>query len=378
MKRDLHLAATASALSPGEPPREILLIPAGRIPTRPNDGRADWHNPDADAIVSATRELRLDLPVDYEHQTQRAAENGQPAPAAGWIKSVFSRDGAVWGEVEWTSRAAEHIRAREYRYTSATFFYDWATRVVQRVTGAALTNEPALFMQAIASANSITSDEDDDMKLDELRKILGLPAEATADQVQAAVKAAAAAATGLAAIGKALDLEGADGDAVIAALKAQGAAIGGIREAAGVQPEASLAEIAEAVKTAKAAAGANSGGNGEFVPRAEFDRVKEDLAKLQSGGAQAAATAAVDKAIEDGKLTPASREWGLAYAAADPEGFAKFTDSAPTILKSGQVVQGDPDKGGDALSDDELAVCRAFGLDREKYLESRKAIAESN
>lgn len=34
------------------------------------------------------------------------------------------RDGAIWGRVEWTERAAAAIRAREYRFLSPSFGFD--------------------------------------------------------------------------------------------------------------------------------------------------------------------------------------------------------------------------------------------------------------
>lgn len=59
--------------------------------------------------------------IDYEHQTDHTSENGQPAPAAGWIRELDVRGGALWGRVEWTAKAAASIAAREYRYISPTF-----------------------------------------------------------------------------------------------------------------------------------------------------------------------------------------------------------------------------------------------------------------
>ncbi len=117
-------AALARDLPEGkDPPREILLLPAGTVETRPHDGREAWHNPDAEAVAAASRALAADLPIDYEHQGEQAGNNGQPAPAAGWIKRVFARDGAVWGEVDWNERAAAMLRGREYRFISPLFDY---------------------------------------------------------------------------------------------------------------------------------------------------------------------------------------------------------------------------------------------------------------
>ena len=205
MNDELARAATAAELPPGaEAPREILLMPAGEIPTRPHDGRAPWRNPDADAVVAATRQLGADLPVDYEHQTDHAAENGQAAPAAGWIKRVFARAGAVWGDVEWTGRAKAHIEAREYRFISPTFVYHRQTRVVQRIDRAALTNNPAFYMRAIASTQPET---ETDMDLAKLRKALGLPDDAPEEKILAAATAASASAAALAQDAKAEEIE---------------------------------------------------------------------------------------------------------------------------------------------------------------------------
>src|SRR5690606_38784816 len=80
----------------------------------------------AAAIVSQVASVATPLVIDYEHQTLRTVNNGQPAPAAGWFSKVEWRDGdglyAVG--VEWTDKAAAMIAAGEYKYISPVFFYD--------------------------------------------------------------------------------------------------------------------------------------------------------------------------------------------------------------------------------------------------------------
>ena len=146
---DGQTATCAGVEVPPGAPEWVMLMPAGRLNAR--DGRR-WRLTDADAVVNATRAgaAGLDLPIDFEHQTQLAAKNGQPAPAAGWIRQLQARAGALWAHVEWTARAAAMLKAREYRYLSPTFFH---TRdgIVMRIEGAALTNAPALAMPALAS-----------------------------------------------------------------------------------------------------------------------------------------------------------------------------------------------------------------------------------
>lgn len=148
--------AIARALPPpgsdGKPPAWIELIPAGELIAR--DGRR-WNHSAPASVLAASRAYagNSDLVIDYEHQTERVAKNGRPAPAAGWIRALDVRRGALWGLVEWTKRATAAIVAREYRYISPTFRHTPApaSRVLY-LERAALTNSPALEMQALARA----------------------------------------------------------------------------------------------------------------------------------------------------------------------------------------------------------------------------------
>ena len=376
MARQHARAATSSELPAGaSAPSEVLLLPAGDIPTRPHDGRAPWRNADADAVVAATRELSLDLPIDYEHQTERSAQNGQAAPAAGWIKRVFARDGAVWGAVEWTERAAAMIAAKEYRFISPTFISAKATRAVHRLTGAGLTNDPALYMRALAQANP-EDHEEDQMDLEKLRKALGLPDDADEKAILAAATAAAGAQTAFAGVVKALGL--AEDTAAASAAAAAGALVTGLKavaKALGLAEDAEGSAIEAAATEAKAAASASAPDPAAFVPRSEFDRVSERLTALETTGAEDKATSAVAKAMRAGKLAPANRDWALAYAKKDPGGFADFVKDAPAVVAPGRRAMPAPSSGGDTLTEDELAVCRATGLSEKDFIASRKALA---
>ena len=161
-------------------------MPAGEVRTRPNDGRASWHNTDPAAVVASSAQLAQDLPIDFEHQTQRSQDNGQPAPASGWVNRIFERDGAVWGAVEWTADAARMIAAKQYRFISPVFNYDQASRKVRRILGAALVNEPAFYMPALARAGDNGGAMD---FLEKIRAALGLGPAATEDEMVAAVTA---------------------------------------------------------------------------------------------------------------------------------------------------------------------------------------------
>ena len=104
-------ARCVAALPDGVPDR-IMVMPAGEIRTKPHDARAPWRMDDPAAVVAASAELRADLPIDYDHQTDFAKSNGQPAPAAGWIKGLEVEAEGVFARVEWTERAADSLRRR--------------------------------------------------------------------------------------------------------------------------------------------------------------------------------------------------------------------------------------------------------------------------
>jgi phage I-like protein len=194
-------------------PSEIRLVPAGMF--RARDGRpagVDGWRMDAEsgaACIAHAAAQRDDAVIDYEHQTLLSAQNGQPAPAAGWISAggLEYRDapaeqgGGLWATaLRWTQRAAQMVAAAEYRYLSPVIAWDRQTGSVRAVTMAALTNHPALDgltdltpLAALSAGLTLpTLPEESDMDLDALRKALALPGDADEAAILAAVEALAA------------------------------------------------------------------------------------------------------------------------------------------------------------------------------------------
>lgn len=364
MTKKALLAAMATELPDGDVPTEIRLLPAGTFRTRPHDGRGPWSVKDADAIVSATKALKLDLPIDYDHQTQRSADNGKPAPAAGWIKDVFARDGEIWARVEWTKPGLKRLKRREYRYVSAVFFHDKAG-VVTRIHGAALTNDPALYMEAIVSASTEMEDQLDPK---ELRKALGLPETATDAEVLAAASAALGAVKALKDMAKELGLpDGADAPTIATAVTAAGQAMGTVATAAGLAETASAEDVAKAVKTAIA---------GE--QRSEADIEARAVAKVE-------ARAELGALVKEKFLTPAQRKDFDALLAKEPVETAKAVSTLTELLTSGDakfaglsrslVSEGRPDPDAE-LTPEELQVCAAMNISPDKYKETRKRMID--
>ena len=136
-------------------------------------------------------QMNAGIPIDYDHATDFGAPEGRPAPAAGWIRELEVRDGAVWGRVEWTARAASSIVAREYRYVSPVFQFDPKDGTVTRLLRAGLTNNPNLHLTAIAASQTTAADAKEqcmEFPTHELRDLLNLDGDATVADVVAKVR----------------------------------------------------------------------------------------------------------------------------------------------------------------------------------------------
>lgn len=229
----LITALLASAFALGATAGEVQLLPAGDFAGRdgrPGPGRK-WKLDDAQgaAIAARLNAIAGQTPVviDYEHQTQLSEKNGQPAPAAGWMKSFQWRAGqGLFAAVEWTERAKAAIGAGEYRYISPVIQFEKATGRVVNLINAALVNLPAIVgMQAVmaqlATQFQPSDHQENLMDREQLIKVLGLKADATDADITAAIEALKGRPAVPAALSTALGLAAdADEQTAVAALKA--------------------------------------------------------------------------------------------------------------------------------------------------------------
>jgi phage I-like protein len=176
---DQTLTAICDRELAGVAPDWVHLFPAGEMTGR--DGRR-FNLADPQTVIHAFARSAVDLPVDYEHQSDRpgVAQAG-PVPAAGWIKELKADALGLWGRVEWTAQARELISAKAYRYLSPSFMYAKAGGVITRLKGAGLVHNPNLQLRALAS-------QEDDMNdyrgfLQRLVTFLKLPEGATEQEV---------------------------------------------------------------------------------------------------------------------------------------------------------------------------------------------------
>lgn len=322
----------------GQLPEWVELVPPG-ADVHAVDGRK-FRNPNPERVVEAFRKYGLDLPVDYEHASERKAPDGDEAPAAGWITELKVRDGAIWGKVEWTPKGAASLTGREYRYISPAFLHTKAGEITELVS-AGLTNKPALTQLA-----ELARTQEGEFMDPELLKLLGLPADASKEQALAALAAQAKARV--------------DADAALTTSKA---------------------EVATA--RAELARSATPDLN-KFVPRADFDaalaraaKAEKEISDGQAASHKASVEAEVDAAVKAGKITPATKDFYVATCATTDglKSFREFVKAAPVVGDVSKLEGEKAPKTDDAakLTEAELAVASRCGLTPELYAAARKA-----
>ncbi|MEL6503478.1 MAG: phage protease [Pseudomonadota bacterium] len=322
-------------------PAWIEVFPKGPHITA-RDGRS-W-TLDPQAVVRAFAEDDGDLVVDYEHLSEERPTGA--VAAAGWVKEVEERDGAVWARVEWTERARAMIADREYRFVSPGFRHTKAGDVT-RLTSVALVHKPALKMTALAH----------DERSAPARPLEHITITTTRD---------------LETFQKALDELHPQTEGPIMKDDARKALCTKLELA----PEASDQAVLDAVEklqadTTTALARAETPSPDKFIPVATHNQVKGELetatARLKEID-DGAVEAKVDAAIAAKKIAPADRDFYLSTCRNDPEGFDKYVKGAPelALAKDSGLDEKKPDAGKN-LSDEDKAMCAALGVSEEAY-----------
>lgn len=343
IKTHLHIATAACRTELGKTaPTEVRLLPAGRFKAR--DGRPQgiaegWLINDASAqrVLAAARARNDDLVIDYEHQTLLAEKNGQPAPAAAWVKNAALQwrpgNGLYATGIEWTAAAKAAIEAGEYRYLSPVLSYHPKTGEVQSILMAALTNYPAidgLADLAARAAARFSLDQPEDSTVDhaQLCALLGLSVDADAAAITAAVAALKAAAGETAAL-----------KTEVAALKTAG-------------PDLA-----------------------KYVPIDQIEALKTQVAALKTTEIEREVNTLVTAALTDGRLLAVQEDWARKLGTKDIADLKAYLEKTPAIaaLKGTQSGGKEPvgQKAGE-LTDSQLAICKATGIEPEDYKKSLK------
>ena len=351
----------------------LQLTPAGTF--KPNDGRelkpGAWRIDAASAqhVIERFKTRGKPPVIDYEHQTLKKEQNGQPAPAAGWIRDLRWVDGqGLYAVAELTARARDYIKAGEYLYFSPVFEYDEITGTVLAVHMGALTNDPGisgmepLSLVAAATAAFLPStpprqEPSVNPLLKALLAALGLP-ETTTEP------AAIAALTALGPL-QPLQARANVATAVCTALKLP----------ADATPEAATAACAS---LALAQPGAPD--PAKYVPIEAVQQLQTQVAALTATQQAGQVDALIQPALADGRLLPTLETWARDLGKKDLAALTAFLGAAKPIAalagtQTGGKAPTATASGDPQLSADELAVCNSMGITPEAYRKAGTAMA---
>lgn len=329
------------------PPEWVMLVPGGDT-IKARDGRK-FSNSKPNDVVAVFGDNEADIPIDLEHATEVKAPEAEPAPAVGWVVAMEVRDGAIWGQVEWTEEGAWLLRSRQYRFLSPAFLHDEDGLVIE-ILSAGLTNRPALKLPELAQHQG---ERTMDKKLLEL---LGLDENATPQQVAEAVRAMKQ-----------------KGQEQVEALEAKDQELATARQEAEAQGK-KLQETEQQLATARA----QVPGLDKFVPRADYDALKGEVSKLQEQ-VQAQTTSTlnqeidreIDQALKAGKITPATKDYHLASCKQEGglERFREFVKTAPVVGQPATSFDDPPPSsgGGKGATPEDLAIARVAGITEEQF-----------
>lgn len=325
-------------------PTEIKILPLGRVHSQKGDFNVDEES--FELIRKQFKDRKLDLVIDYEHQTLSDVQ----APAGGWIKELYKGEDAIIAKVEWTAKAAEYLKNKEYRYLSPVVLVRKRDQKATAIHSVALTNTPAIDgMFALVNSLDIEdiSEGGNIMDLKELAKALGLPETATEEEIKKAVEDAAKAAEKLKEMEekKSEDKTGEGG-------KPQEVA-----EVVANSTILSMLGLKEGAKTEDVAASIMALKTGTPDTQAELLALKQRMQERD-------ADEEVQKALKAGKITAAQTGWAKSYALKDMDGFKGFVEKAPVVVPPGKLELKDAPAapGSDEV---DVAILKNMGVSME-------------
>ena len=136
-----YLIALSVAVG-SEPPSEFVIFDPGTLKT--SKGEFLFDELAGLSVLNHFAEHGADrLPIDFDHGMLAVIKTPDTAAAAGWFTPELRGGALVAANVEWTPRAAEMLRNREFRFLSPAFNYDRETGQITELLNVALTNLPA-------------------------------------------------------------------------------------------------------------------------------------------------------------------------------------------------------------------------------------------
>ncbi|WP_421231638.1 phage protease [Aeromonas sp. 603079] len=355
------------------------LLPVG--PFKARDGRpfdvasGHWQldGQIAAALIARAKALGQDILIDYDHQTLKTDQNGQPAPAAGW----YNADEIEWREGQglfikprWTERAAALVAAKEYRFLSAVFPYDAQGRPLElRMT--AITNDPGVVgMQALAALSALPASSLMSTQPGQL---------ATSSHVTQQEKSMNEHLIAL--LGKLGIQPSADGQFTAEQGTAALAALDTLQAIAKKAPELEAALTAERTSLAalKATVATGQGGQidlAKYVPVETYNALVTEVATLSAKVETTDAATLIKEARTQGKVVAAEEEYLTAYAAQKGVAALKALLEprlAIAALAASQTTQVTlPDRAENAvLSADDKYAADQLGISYEEFAKAK-------
>ncbi|MFM5618487.1 phage protease [Aeromonas veronii] len=357
------------------------LLPVG--PFKARDGRpfdvasGHWQldGQIAAALIARAKALGQDILIDYDHQTLKTDQNGQPAPAAGWYNSdeIAWREGqGLFIKPRWTERAAALVAAKEYRFLSAVFPYDAQGRPLElRMT--AITNDPGVVgMQALAALSALPASS-----------LMSTQPGQLAISSHVAQQEKSMNEHLIALLGKLGIQPSADGQFTAEQGTAALAALDTLQAIAKKAPELEAALTAERTSLAALKATVSTGQGGQidlakYVPVETYNALVTEVATLSAKVETTDAATLLKEARTQGKVVAAEEEYLTAYAAQKGVAALKaLLEPRPAIaaLAASQTTQVIlPDRAGNAvLSADDKYAADQLGISYEAFAKAKQA-----
>lgn len=285
----------------GAVPQWLRLFPKDEARLQDRDQHLSYAS--AAEVIDASFAAPGRIHIDLEHSSLPGRKGGDTR-AYGYVTKMEEREDGIWGEIDWTAAGEALMKDRAYWGVSPVLAHDRSGRI-RRIVSVALTNGPAL--RQLTALNTDTENGMDFLKL--VAEMLGLPADASQEDVTAALK-------------KKLSGESGEEQVAMTALTEAGKALGLTGE---VKPAQFVAQIA--------------------ALKAQSDKADEQIAALTEREKRRDAEAVIDKAIREKRvgIVP-KREMFIAMHMENPERTAEIISCLHQVEDfdfTGEVPEGD-------------------------------------
>lgn len=327
----------------GQCPEEVKILPVGTVNSEKGDFIVDQES--YKEMKAEMQRRGIDIVIDYEHQTLKDVQ----APAGGWVKDLIYTPEAIVAKVEWTPKAKEYLKNKEYRYLSPVVLTRKSDSKAVVLHSLALTNTPAINgMFAIVNSvdfdtyNTLTGGKE--MDLQRIKELLGLPAETPEEDVM---------------------------NALVKVLEK-------VKDAPDPKPEEDKEVVANSVILGLLELPADSKTEDVTTKimalKAGVSRQNQEIQETMERLRQRDADDAVMMALKAGKITAAQKDWAKEYALKDRKGFDSFVEKAPAVVPVGKLDTTEAPKNKEKVEVDEF-ILKATGLskeDLEKYTDKEE------